>query len=195
MQNNNNTHAMAQAVHDLGSAMWFGGATMGVVGVNRSGRDLSEGIDRIRVAKSGWTRFTPLEWAGITATMLGGLQLTRSSGPYLATQRPFRSVGAVKAGITLLGAMATAYAGLCGARIASLAEQAHERGEDVEVEDATTPTERTAGKIATWQRQQQVVQYAVPLLAGANIALGSYLVGSYRPTAAAKGIMRMLGRR
>lgn len=195
MPNTNNTHAVAQAVHDLGSAVWFGGATMGVVGVNKSGRDLSKGIDRIRVAKSGWSRFSPLEWAGITATMLGGLQLTRSSAPYLATQQPFRSVGAIKAGVTLLGAIATAYAALCGAKIASLAEQAQERGEEVEVEDATTPTERTEGKIATWQRQQQVVQYAVPVLAGANIALGSYLVGSYRPTAAAKGIIRMLRRR
>ena len=189
---NNNTHAVAQAVHDLGSAMWFGGATMGAVGVNKSGRDLSQGIDRIRVAKSSWTRFTPLEWSGITATMLAGLQLTRSSAPYLATQGSFRSVGAIKAGITVLGAMATAYAGLCGARIASLAEQAHKRGEAVEVADATTPTDRTSGKIATWQRQQQVVQYAVPVLAGANIALGSYLVGSYRPTAAAKSIIRMM---
>lgn len=174
--------------------MWFGGATMGVVGVNKSGRDLSRGIDRIRVAKSGWARFSPLEWAGIGATMLAGLQLTRSSTSRLTMHRSYRSVGAVKAGVTVVGALATAYAAFCGAKIASLAEQAQQRGEEVEVQDATTPTPRTTDNIATWQRQQQVVQYVVPVMAGANIALGSYLTGSYRPSATLKGMMRTLRR-
>ncbi|HEY8472843.1 MAG TPA: hypothetical protein VIL37_09440 [Natronosporangium sp.] len=196
MQNSNgSTHAMTQAVHDLGSAMWFGGATMGVVGVNKAGRDLPQGIDRIRVAKSGWTRFSPLEWAGIGATMLAGLMLTRRSAAHLAAKRGFRSVGAAKAGVTAAGALATAYAAFCGAKVASLAEQAYERGEKVEVTDATTPTPETLGKIASWQKQQQVVQYVVPVLAGANIALGSYLTGSYRPTATIKSVLRSMRRR
>jgi putative copper export protein len=185
-------HAVAQAVHDLGSALWFGGATMGVVGVNRSGRDLPQGIDRIRVAKSGWSRFSPLEWAGIGATMLAGLQLTRSSAGRLVAQKAFGPVGAIKAGVTVLGALATAYAGYCGRRIASLAEQANQRGEQVEVEDATTPTPRTSDNIAGWQRRQQVVQYVVPVLAGTNIALGSYLTESYRPGPTARGMARRL---
>ena len=52
MQTDN--HSVAQAVHDLGSALWFGGSAMGVLGVNSSGRDLKEGADRIRVASSAW---------------------------------------------------------------------------------------------------------------------------------------------
>jgi hypothetical protein len=191
---NRNNHAVAQAVHDLGSAMWFGGATMGVVGVNKSGRDLSQGIDRIRVAKSGWSRFGPLEWAGIGATMLAGAQLSRSSAGRLAMQRSFRAAGAAKAGVTAIGALATAYAAYCGAKVASLAEQAHERGEQVEVADATTPTSHTSDKIAGWQRQQQMIQYAVPVLAGTNIALGSYLAGSYRPGTTVKEMLRTLRR-
>jgi hypothetical protein len=187
-------HAVAQAVHDLGSALWFGGATMGAVGVNRSGKDLSQDIDRIRVAKVGWKRFSPLQWAGIAATTLAGLQLTRSSAGRLAMQRRFGSVGTMKAGVTALGALATVYASYCGKKISSIAEQAHERGEQLEVTDAITPTPRTAGKLAAWQRQQQVVQYVVPVLAGANIALGSYLVGSYRPGPTARGVLRRLRR-
>jgi hypothetical protein len=192
MRMKTDNHAVAQAVHDLGSALWFGGATMGAVGVNKSGQELSQGIDRIRVAKSGWGRFSPLEWAGIGATMLAGLRLTRSATGRLALQRSFGTVGAIKAGVTVLGALATAYATFCGAKVASLAEQAHQRGEEVEVKDATTPTPRTSQKIAAWQRQQQVVQYVVPTLAGANIALGSYLVESYRPVSTARGIMGRL---
>jgi hypothetical protein len=188
MRTKTDNHAVAQAVHDLGSALWFGGATMGAVGVNKAGQDLPQGIDRIRVAKSGWGRFSPLEWAGIGATMVAGLRLTRTATGRLALQRSFGTIGALKAGVTVLGALATAYATYCGGKVASLAEQAYDRGEEVEVKDATTPTPRTSEKIAAWQRQQQIVQYVVPALAGANIALGSYLVESYRPVSTIRGI-------
>src|SRR5918997_2315185 len=54
-------HAVAQAVHDLGSALWFGGSVMGVAGVNKSGSDLRDPLDKIRVAESGWQRFAPAQ--------------------------------------------------------------------------------------------------------------------------------------
>ena len=34
MTSNTDNHFVAQAVHDLGSALWFGGAVMGIAGVN-----------------------------------------------------------------------------------------------------------------------------------------------------------------
>jgi len=185
-------HAIAQAVHDVGSALWFGGTVMGVAGVNQSGNDLSKGIDRIRVAESAWGRFSPVQWAGIGATMLAGLQLTRAGDRRLALQKGFGTVGAIKAGITVLGAAATAYSAYCGHRITTLAEAAYERGQDIEVRDATVPTSRTPEDIATWQRRQRFAQIAVPMLAGANIICGSYLVQSYRPVATVKGVLRRL---
>jgi hypothetical protein len=187
-----NNHAIAQAVHDVGSALWFGGTVMGVAGVNKSGNDLSEGIDRIRVAESAWGRFSPVQWAGIGATMLAGLQLTRAGGRRMALQKGFGTVGALKAGITALGAAATAYSAYCGHRIATLAEAAYEQGQVIEVQDATTSTSRTPADIAAWQRRQRIAQIAVPLLAGANIVCGSYLVQSYRTGATAKGVLRRL---
>lgn len=188
----NDKHALAQAVHDIGAAVWFGGTVMGVAGVNRAGRDLSEGIYRIRAAKAAWGRFSMLQWAGIAATMLAGLQLTRTSAGRLATQRGFGAVGMAKAGAVALGALATAYSALCGAKIAALAEEFHDQQKRIEVADATTPTPQTPPEIARWQRRQQVAQYLVPLLAGANIAGGSYLVQSYRPGATAKGWLSRL---
>lgn len=187
--NRSDSHALAQAVHDLGAAVWFGGTVMGAVGVNRAGRDLTEGIDRIRVAKSAWGRFSFLQWTGIAATMLAGLQLTRTSAERLAAQQTFGTVGAAKAGVVALGALATAYSAFCGAKIASLAEEAHDQQKRVEVADATTPTPQTPPEIARWQRRQQIAQFITPILAGANIAGGSYLVQSYRPGATAKGFM------
>jgi hypothetical protein len=185
-------HAVAQAVHDLGSALWFGGTVMGVAGVNKSGADLSQGIDRIRVASSAWTRFAPAQWAGIGATMLAGLQLTRVGGRRIALQQGFGSVGALKAGITVAGAAATAYAAFCGAKISRLATQAELSGEKVEVRDATMSLPQTPPELATWQRRQRISQYVVPVLAGANIACGSYLVQSYRAVATTKGVLRRL---
>ncbi|TDB73110.1 hypothetical protein E1182_21855 [Micromonospora sp. KC721] len=185
-------HAVAQAVHDVGSALWFGGTVMGVAGVNKSGADLAQGIDRIRVAESAWTRFSPVQWLGIGATLIAGMQLTRVGGRRLALQKGFASVGAMKAGAAVLGAGATAYAAYCGTRIGQLAEEAQQRGEHLEVVDATIPTGNTPDEIARWQRRQRIAQYVVPVLAGANIVLGSYLVQSYRSVATAKGVMRRL---
>jgi uncharacterized membrane protein len=189
--NQTDNHAVAQAVHDLGAAMWFGGSVMGI-GVNQSGRDISQGIDRIRAPQSVWRRFGPMEWAGIAATMLAGMQLTRASSGRLAMQRSFGSVGAMKAGVVALGALATAYATYCGNRISSLAEKQQEQGEKVEVTDATTPAPSTSEQIATWQRRHRVAQYTVPVLAGSNIVFGSYLVQSYRPGSTIRGMMRRL---
>jgi hypothetical protein len=185
-------HAVAQAVHDVGSALWFGGSVMGVAGVNKSGSDLTQGIDRIRVAESAWTRFSPAQWLGIGATILAGLQLTRTSRRRFALQKGYGSVGAAKAATAVLGAAATAYAAYCGTRIGRLAEQAHQRGDQVDVKDATIPTAHTPPDLATWQRRQRISQYAVPALAGANIVLGSYLVQSYRTGTTAKGVVRRL---
>ncbi|HEX5740166.1 MAG TPA: hypothetical protein VFY17_01270 [Pilimelia sp.] len=185
-------HAVAQAIHDVGSALWFGGTVMGVAGVNKSGSDLEQGIDRIRVAESAWGRFSPVQWLSIGATILSGMQLTRTGVGRLAAQKGFGPVGALKAGITVAGVAATAYAAYCGGKIGQLAEEAHRGGERIEVQDATTPTDRTPQRIATWQRRQRVVQYAVPFLAGANIVCGSYLAQSYRPGATVKGFLGRL---
>ncbi|MEU9828149.1 hypothetical protein [Micromonospora chersina] len=185
-------HAVAQAVHDIGSALWFGGTVMGVAGVNKSGSDLRDGIDRIRVAESAWGRFGPAQWLGIGATLLAGAQLARVGRRRMALQKGFGTVGAAKAGLAVAGAAATAYAAYCGNKIGQLAEEAHRRGDKVEVRDATLSTPQTPSEIAVWQRRQRLTQYLVPALAGANIACGSYLVQSYRMGATGKGVLRRL---
>src|SRR3712207_9184784 len=110
---------------------------MGIAGVNKSGQDLSQGLDRIRVASSAWSRFQPAQWAGIAATLLAGLRLTQVGGRRIALQEGFASVGALKAGIAVAGAAATGYAAYSGGRIGALAEQAYAHGEPIEVKDAT----------------------------------------------------------
>lgn len=190
MSKDTDSHAVAQAVHDLGNALWFGGSVMGVAGVNKSGSDLTQGIDRIRVAGSAWSRFQPAQWAGVAATLVAGLQLTRASKSRLALQQGYARVGTLKAALTVAGAGATAFAAYSGSRISKLAEQARARGEDIQVKDATLPVAATPPEVAKWQRRQRVTQFAVPALAGSVIACNAWLVQSYRAGATTKGVLR-----
>src|SRR3954447_18905505 len=189
---NTDNHFVAQAVHDLGSALWLGGSVMGIAGVNKSGSELSTGIDRVRVASSAWTRFAPAQWGGIAATLLAGLRLTQVGGRRVALQKGFGTVGAVKAGLAVAGPGTTAFAAYSGTRTGKLAEEAERRGAQLKVKDATINTPATPPEIATWQRRQRATQVAVPLLAGANIVCNSWLVQSYRAGSTLKGVARRL---
>ena len=183
---------VAQALHDLGAALWFGGSVFGVAGVNKSGEDLTDQLDRVRVASSAWRRFAPAQWAGIAAVVVGGLRITGSNKGRLAAQSGFGAAGATKAALTAVGAGATAYAAYSGRKIAQATEAAVARGEHVEVKNATEPTEKTPADVATWQKRQRIAQYVVPATSGAVVVLNSYLVQNYRPAATAKGVLRRL---
>ena len=188
------SHVLAQSVHDLGAALWFGGAVMGVAGVNKAGNDLRDPIDKVRVAESAWQRFAPVEWAGIAAVLAAGSQLTRASAGRLATQHGWARAGGTKAAVAVAGAAATAFAAYSGQKIGQLTEQAAAAGRPVDVQDASTPSAQTPAEIATWQERQRVAQYLVPLASGANIVLNAYLVQTYRPGATAKGLLRSVFR-
>jgi hypothetical protein len=179
---------VVQAVHDLGTALWFGGSVMGIAGVNKSGSDLTTGIDKVRVASSAWSRFQPAQFGGIAATLITGLQLTRSNSQRIALQKGYGTVGALKAALTVAGAGATAYAAYSGAQIGKLAEQAARNG-DLEVKDATLPSAGTPAEIKKWQARQRVTQAAVPTLAGAVIVCNAWLVQSYRLGSTVKGLL------
>ena len=184
------SHVLAQAVHDLGAALWFGGAVMGVAGVNKSGNDLRDPIDKVRVAESAWQRFAPVEWAGIAAVLGAGSQLTRASSGRLAAQHGWARAGGTKAAVAVAGAAATAFAAYSGRKIGQLTEQATAAGRSVDVQDASTPNAQTPPELATWQQRQRISQYLVPLLSGANVVLNAYLVQTYRPGATARGLVR-----
>ena len=190
--NTADSRTTAQAVHDLGAALWFGGSVMGVAGVNKSGADLRDGIDKVRVAESAWRRFAPVQWLGIGAVMVAGSRLTLQSKTRLAVQHGIGRAGAAQAAMAVAGAAATGFAAYSGTRIGQLTERAKDRGEHFDTKDATIPNAQTPPEVAVWQRRQRVAQYLVPLLAGANIVLNAYLTQHYRPGVTAAGIARRL---
>lgn len=184
-----NAHPIAHAVHDLGSALWFGGAVMGIAGVNKSGADLTEGIDRIRVAGSAWGRFAPVQWAGIVATLGADIRLGTAAKKRLTFQRGYGTLTTVKAVAATLALASTAYASYTGRKVAAAAEAAHRRGESIDVVDATLATDSTPEELARWQKRERAAQYLVPVFAGANITVASYLAQATRPSATIRGVV------
>ena len=138
--NTADSRVAAQAVHDLGAALWFGGSVMGVAGVNKSGADLRDGVeDKVRVAESAWRRFAPVQWLGIGAVMVAGSRLTWESKGRLAVQHGLGRAGAAQAAVAVAGAAATGFAAWSGTRIGQLTERANERGRAVRHEGRDDP--------------------------------------------------------
>jgi hypothetical protein len=54
----------ARTLHDLGLAAWFGGSLMGATGVHCAAAVAQDPTQRLRVANSGWARWTPLNLVG-----------------------------------------------------------------------------------------------------------------------------------
>jgi len=186
------SHVLSQAVHDLGAALWFGGSVMGAAGVNKSGGDLRDGLDKVRVAGSAWQRFAPAQWAGIAAVLGAGARLSAADSDRLVAQHGWARAGSTKAAVAVAGAAATAYAAYTGQKVGKLAEQ---QGAALQVQDANTPSAQTPPELAAWQKKQRAAQYLVPLLSGANIVLNSYLVRTARPGATLSGLAgRLIGR-
>src|SRR4029450_9864311 len=56
-------NTVARTLHDLGLAAWFGGSLMGATGVHGAAAVVADPPPRLRVADSGWARWTPLNLA------------------------------------------------------------------------------------------------------------------------------------
>jgi hypothetical protein len=51
-------NTVARSLHDLGLAAWFGGSLMGATGVNGAAAVVQDPTQRLRVATTGWARWT-----------------------------------------------------------------------------------------------------------------------------------------
>jgi hypothetical protein len=65
-------NTLARSLHDVGLATWFGGSLMGAVGLNGAAAVVDQPDQRLRVANTGWARWTPVNLAGIAAHLAGG---------------------------------------------------------------------------------------------------------------------------
>jgi hypothetical protein len=177
-------NTIARALHDLGLAAWFGGSLMGATGVNGAAAVVQDPTQRLRVANTGWARWTPLNLAGIAAHLAGGAVLTGANKGRLASQQGVAATSTVKTALTVAALGTTAYARVLGKKLESAG--------DVPVEGGTTPNPATPDEVARAQRQLTALQWVIPALTGALLVVNACMAEQQRPTQVTKGLVQRL---
>lgn len=177
----NKQSSFARTIHDLGLGIWLGGSLMGAVGLNRASAEPKDPSERGRVANAGWSKWTPINLAGIAAYVLGGMQLMRANKGRLAAQQGVGSMTLAKNIVTGVAFVATGYARVLG-------QQVMKHG-DVPVEDATTPLPETPEEVAQAQRRLKILQWAIPAHVAALIALNAKMGEQQRPMQVISGML------
>jgi hypothetical protein len=177
-------NTIARSLHDLGLAAWFGGSLMGAAGLNGAAAVVDDPTQRLRVANSGWARWTPLNLAGIAAHLAGGAVLTGSNKSRLVAQKGTATATTIKTTLTLAALAATGYARLLGTRL--------ERAGEVPVQGGTTPDPATPEEVAGAQRRLTALQWVIPALTGALLVANARMGEQQRPNQAARGVLRRL---
>ena len=179
-----NDNSVARTLHDLGLATWFGGSLMGAVGLNGAAASVDEPKQRLRVANAGWSRWTPVNLAGIVGHLAGGAVLVYGNKGRLTAQQGVAQASLVKTGLTVAALGATAWSRALGAKL--------DRAGEVPVEGGTDPSPDTPEDIAGAQRQLKVLQWVIPALTGAILVVNARMGEQQRPAEATKGFFKRL---
>ena len=177
-------NTISRSLHDLGLATWFGGSLMGAVGLNGAAAQVEEPKQRLRVANSGWNRWTPVNLAGIAAHLGGGALLLGANKGRVASQQGVASATVVKTALTGVALAATAWSRALGARL-------NEAGE-VPIEGGTEPSDDTPEDVAKAQRQLKVLQWVIPALTGAVLVINARMGEQQRPAQVSSGLVGRL---
>ncbi len=182
MSSNRNT--IIRSLHDVGAAAWFGGSLMGAVALNGASKDVSNPLERAKIASSGWARWAPFSAAAIGAHLAGGASLLLAHRDRVSGQPGVGANTAVKTALTAAALATTAYSGVLGAKLAKTA------GDDTYTEGGTTPSGATPDNVAAIQQQLRILQWATPVLTGALIVLGAQQGEQQRPQQRIRGWLK-----
>jgi hypothetical protein len=166
-------NTLIRSLHDLGAAGWFGGALMGAVALNGASKDISNPLERSRIAAKGWARWAPFSAVAIGAHLLGGSGLLVANRDRVRSQAGAGANTAVKTILTTAALGTTAYSGLLGARLG--------KAGDVPAEGGTTPSDATPDDVAGIQQRLRLLQWVTPVLTGALVVLGAQQGEQQRP--------------
>lgn len=159
------TNTLARTAHDLSMAAWFGGSLMGAVGLNGAASQAEDPAERTRLSSLGWARWAPVQLAAIGVHTVAGLALVGGNRERIANDSATQANTIAKSVVTLAAMGATGYSGWLGKQIA---EQAGEGAAG-----ATEPSSSASKKLASAQKQQQVMQWVTPALTGVLVVLGA----------------------
>ena len=166
-------NTLVRSLHDVGLAAWFGGTLAGAVAINGAAADLPDRRQRLRVANSGWARWTPVNFAAIAAHLVGGAGLLLANRRRVTGQRGVGASTVAKLALTGAALGATAYSGALGRKL--------QEADGVPVEGGTDPAPDTPTDVADTQRQLKVTQWVIPALTGGLAVLTAVHGEQQRP--------------
>jgi hypothetical protein len=168
-------NTVIRSMHDLGLAAWFGGSLMGAVGLNGAAAKAKQPQERLRLSSIGWARWAPVQLAALGAHAVGGLGLIYANKGRLASQGEARSNTNVKAVLTIVAAGTTLYSALVGSKMAKHADEG--------AEGTTEPGAGSSKELASAQKQQKALQWAIPALTSVLVVLAAQQGEQQRPVA------------
>lgn len=158
-------NTVIRSLHDLGAAVWLGGALMGAVGLNGAAADIPDSRQRARIAADGWARWSPVNAGAIAAHLIGGLGLVVANRGRVRDQSGVTANTTIKTIVTAVAVATTAYSGLLGSQIAKAGAAS--------ADGATEPDAGTPAAVATAQNRLRIMQWATPILTAAIVAMGA----------------------
>lgn len=173
---------LVHQLHDLGLAAWFGGTLANAVALNKAASESGDARNVGAVANEGWDRWTPVNAAAIGAHLAGSVGLLQHDLGRMSAQKGVGSMALTKTGLTVAALGLTAYSRALGKKVS----QHHA----VPAADGTTPTMSTPPDVAAAQKKLTQLQWAVPAVTGAIVAISSFASEQYRPEEVRKGKIR-----
>ncbi len=177
----NNT--VIRSLHDVGLAVWCGGALMGAIGLNGAANTVKDHTDRAAVASAGWARWAPVNAAAIGVHAFGGIGLIAANKGRVAGQQGVAANTIVKAALTGVALAATAFSGWKGKIVADAGYFA--------ADGAVVPSAATSPEVAAAQQQLRIAQWVTPVVTAALIVLGSAQGEQQRPSQVLKGLLHL----
>jgi hypothetical protein len=176
-------NTLSRTLHDLGLSAWFGGTLANAVALNAAAAEAGSDPATGRVANAGWDRWTPVNAAAIGAHLVGSVGMLRGDQDRVARQKGVASMATLKTLLTAAALGATAYSRILGQKVSSAGAVPSKRG--------TRPSKRTKlaqADVAAAQEQLDTLQWVIPALTGALVAISSYAGEQQRPSEVAKGL-------
>ena len=174
---------LSRSLHDLGLSAWFGGTLANAVALNAAAGEAGSDSSTGRVANAGWDRWTPVNALAIGAHLIGSVGQLRANQERVAEQEGVASMSALKTLLTAAALGATAYSRVLGQRVSAAGSVPSKSG--------TRPSKRTKAvraEVAAAQQQLDTLQWVIPALTGALVAVSSYAGEQQRPSEVARGV-------
>ena len=164
--------SVIRAVHDIGTAIWWGGTLMGALAMNPAVEVLDDPEERGKMVDEGWARFQPFAAAGLTAAIITHIIMRRN--PPRRPSQCYKTTARVKD--ALLGAAVVS-------SVASLAlgeyTVNYEPDAYTPIESATTPDEETPEEVAQAQSGLSIASWA-QLLSGLGLLISNAVLANER---------------